>query len=74
MRETQTAMVLRHLREVGSLSPWEALREYGIMRLGARVWDLKRAGHNVVGDWFTHVNRFGRTVRYKVYRLEQEGE
>ena len=38
---TQTDRVLRHLQDYGSISPHEALAEYGIMRLGARIWDLK---------------------------------
>lgn len=41
---TQTDRILRHLREHGSITPLEALREFGCMRLGARIYDLKRAG------------------------------
>lgn len=39
---TQTEKVLRHMKRFGSITPLEAMEEYGIMRLGARIWDLKR--------------------------------
>lgn len=34
---TQTEQVLRHLQDYGSITPVEAMAEYGIMRLGARI-------------------------------------
>lgn len=40
---TQTDLVLAHLR-TAPITPLQALREYGIMRLGARIYDLRRQG------------------------------
>ena len=34
---TQTEMILSHLRECGSISPKEAMDDYGIMRPGAET-------------------------------------
>ena len=34
---TQCEKVLRHLRTFGSITPMEAIQEYGIMRLGGPV-------------------------------------
>lgn len=44
---TQCETVLKHLTERGSITPWEAIQEYRITRLGARIWDLKQAGHPI---------------------------
>ncbi len=41
---TQNDIVLAHLRTSGPITPLQALREYGIMRLGARIYDLRRQG------------------------------
>ena len=41
---TQNEMVLRHLRLRGSITPLEALSKYGIMRLAARIEELRRKG------------------------------
>lgn len=44
---TQTEMILAHLQSGKPITPLEALREYGCFRLGARIWDLKQAGHPI---------------------------
>ena len=73
MYTTQTNQVLRHLRTLGALTQREAMNLYGIMRLGARVYDLRGRGYNIVRDMEGSVNRYGRPVRYAVYRLKEEG-
>lgn len=66
---TQTEQVLRHLQDYGSITPVEAMAEYGIMRLGARIWDLKRQGHVIFTARETGVNRYGEKTAYARYRL-----
>lgn len=43
----QTDRVLAYIEFHGSISDLEALREIGIRRLAARVWDLRAAGHDI---------------------------
>lgn len=45
---TQCEQVLKHLRTRGTLTPIDALNEYGCFRLAARVKDLRDQGHDVV--------------------------
>ena len=47
MTETQTAQILAHLKTGRSITPIDALNEYGCFRLGARIYDLKQDGHNI---------------------------
>ncbi len=61
--KTQTEAVLERLR-AGPLTPLVALQEIGTFRLGARIWDLKQAGHNILTEW----EQKGRK-RYARYRL-----
>lgn len=72
MYTTQTNQVLHHLRTRGRLTQREAMNLYGIMRLGARVYDLRERGYNIVRDMERSVNRYGRPVSYAVYRLKEE--
>lgn len=44
---SQKDIILRHLREIGPITPMEALRLYGCFRLGARIWELKHEGHPI---------------------------
>lgn len=69
---TQSERVLRHLRTFGSITPMEALEEYGIMRLGARCWDLRDAGYPIVTEIVAGKNRFGEPTHYAKYRLEEQ--
>lgn len=50
MTETHSAQILAHLKAGKSITPIDALSEYGCFRLGARVYDLKKDGHNIVKE------------------------
>lgn len=68
---TQNERVLRHLREVGTLTGAQAMQSYGIAHLASRISELREAGVNIIGTTETAKNRYGETVRYMVYRLEE---
>lgn len=68
---TQCDKVLRHLRDFGSITPMEALKEFGCMRLGARIHDLKRAGHDITRTLEAGRNRYGEETRYARYTLRR---
>lgn len=66
---TQTERVLMYMRDFGSVSPVEALRDLGCMRLAARISDLKKKGYVIQRDMVSSSNRYGDEVRYAMYRL-----
>lgn len=69
---TQKTRILSHLYQFGSITPLEALSEYGIMRLASRMSDLKADGvpFHVVTE--KSKNRFGETVHYAKYVIGRE--
>ena len=67
---SQKMKVLRFLQDDGSITPLDALREFGILRLAARIWELRKAGYNIIKVMEKSVNRYGDTVRYARYSLE----
>ena len=69
---TQTEKVLRHLEEFGSITPLEALDQYGIMRLGARIWDLRHMGMAIRSEDVRGQNRFGEPTRYARYIMDNK--
>lgn len=71
---TQCNLILSHLREHGSITPLEAMREYGIMRLGARVWDLKKQGYKIGTSRESGLNRFGESTSYARYTMNPDGD
>ena len=69
---TQCERVLDHMRRFGGLSGWEAMRDYGIMRLPARVFDLKAQGYDVRRTMESSKNRYGEPISYARYYLEEK--
>lgn len=45
---TQNEMLLHHMRVHGSVTTMEAFSKYGVTRLSARIWELRKAGHTIV--------------------------
>lgn len=70
-KTTQNERVLRHLKTYGSITPIEALREYGIMRLASRISDLKKDGYLITKSLKKHINRFGEPTHYAQYSLKE---
>ena len=64
---TQNEMILNHLRENRSITPLEALHKYGCMRLGARVYDLKRMGFKIRKTVEVRKNAAGQEKHYARY-------
>jgi hypothetical protein len=47
---TQNELILAHLKTGKTITPMEALREYGCFRLAGRIYDLKEDGWPIVCD------------------------
>ena len=64
--------VLCYLKEFGSITPLDALRDLGIFRLGARIFDLRERGYMVTTEMVEVKNRWGEFTRIAKYRLEED--
>lgn len=63
--------VLRHLKEYKSITSFEAFTEYGVTRLSAIIFELRKT--NIITDeWIERTNRFGENVRFKKYIYVKE--
>jgi len=69
MKLTQKEKVLRHLQEVGALTPVQAFFDYSIMRLATRIFELKEDGYDIETIMLKSQNKFGEPVRYAQYKL-----
>lgn len=66
---TQKANILNYMKIHGSITPLEALQNFGCMRLAARIHDLREDGHRIVAETAHGVNRDGARVTYTRYKL-----
>ena len=68
----QTERILEYMKKNGSITHLEAQQELGVMRLGARIFDLKAAGVSIKTETAKEENRFGEVTHFARYRLETE--
>ena len=75
MREVQTRLVLDWLRRRGTITQLEAKDELGILRLAARIFDIKNGNGCEPAQIDTRMvevcNRDGETCRVAEYRLAE---
>lgn len=69
---TQNEKILDYMERNGSITPLEAMNELGIMRLGARIFDLKEQGVGIITERVKGENRNGEATTFARYRLEKE--
>lgn len=64
---TQAERIKTHLVQYGAITAHEANDLYGITRLSARVWELRRDGMNIKSRDISVQNRYGDTIRVSQY-------
>ena len=69
---TQTDRILRHMRDVGGITAAEAMSEYGIYRLAARIADLKAMGYDIDREMVSGKNRYGETTTFARYTIKED--
>ena len=62
---TQKERIRKYLDDFGSITPLEAMKDLGIMRLGARIWEMIRDGEPIIKETECSKNRYGQTTRYE---------
>lgn len=60
---SQKDRILNHLKK-RPITGLQAMRLYGCMRLAARIYELRSAGHDIEGRW---IKRAGK--QYAQYKL-----
>lgn len=66
----QLEKVVRHIETFGSITPAEAVSDYGIYRLSAIAYTMKKRGYPVHSTIEHGLNRFGEKTKYARYTIE----
>lgn len=71
-KDLQRTMILNHLESGKGITQLEALREYGVGRLAAVIYDLKhKYEFDIVTEMATVVKASGRTANVARYWLRE---
>lgn len=60
-----------HLKEFGSITSWEAVKEYGILCLPSRIRELKADGYEIYIKKYNRKNRYGKMITCNRYYLKK---
>ena len=71
MKASQNARILAHMK-VAPITSLEALKYAGCLRLGARIFELRDAGHDIVTEIVEVWNSRGERKRVARYKLVKE--
>ena len=69
----QCEMIYKYMLKWGSITPAEAYDNLGIMRLPARIHDMREMGFNIKTERVRRKNRFGKPISFARYRLVENG-
>lgn len=65
--ESQNKMIMGHLRRHKSITALTAINQYNCMRLAARIFDLKEAGHTINKEMI-EISSGKRVARYTLIK------
>ena len=68
-KKSQKEQILAHIEKYGSITPLEAQQFYSCMRLGARIWDLRRDGYDIMSEIVEVPTKNGGKARVAQYRM-----
>ena len=68
--DSQATIILNHLLSGEEINPLEALSKYGIYRLGAVIFNLKKDGYPISTRLHYYERPNGKQGHYAVYKLE----
>ncbi len=71
-KPTQTERILDYIREFGSITQIDALRDLGCMRLASRISDLRKQGYPIESKTEAVKNRYGEKCYIKRYMVREE--
>ena len=72
---TKTKAILMHLEEFGSITSWEAIKEYGATRLSAIIYNLRhRYNLEIISESIEFTDRYGAKSSFAKYILDKKEE
>lgn len=69
MYESQTQQVLRYLETNKIINSFECFMKLQIVDLQHAIYELRKEGYLITDKWITKINKNGKKIKYKEYRL-----
>lgn len=69
---TQRELILQYLNDFGSITPMQAFADLGITKLATRISEMRRDGFDIHVESVQMKNRYGKTVTFAKYSMEDK--
>ena len=69
--ETKQKKIEKHLKDIGSITSWDAILNYGVTRLSHIIWVLRNKGWIIESK---NVTKKDNTSTFAEYKLKAIGE
>ena len=69
---SQYSDLINHLNQNKTITSMEAFQMFGITRLSALIFDLRKDGFNIVTEIQHYKNKYGNTTNYAKYILKED--
>lgn len=69
---TQKDRILKYMKDFGSISALEAMKDLGIMRLASRISEMIAEGVQIEKKYEKGENRYNEPIYYVRYSLSEE--
>lgn len=73
-RPTQCVRIQKYIEDFGSITTLEAFTELGIVRLGARISEMRSRGVPIIGKDEVVKNRYGEKCHIKRYFIKEQDD
>jgi len=71
-RPNQCDRIIEYIKDFGSITTLEAFTELGVVRLGARISELRKNGVKIEDKPETVKNRYGEKCHIKRYYIKEQ--
>lgn len=68
---TQREAIVNYITEFGSITPMDAFADLGITKLATRISEMKKDGLRFKTETVKSKNRYGKTVSFSKYSMEE---
>ncbi|MBQ5825133.1 MAG: helix-turn-helix domain-containing protein [Clostridia bacterium] len=71
-RPTQVTRIAKYIEDFGSITQLQALADIGVMRLPARIAEMRSAGYPIKTEMIPFTNRYGEKGHIAKYSFIEE--
>ena len=69
MYQSQTQAVLKFLELNKTINSFQCFMKLQIVDLQHAIYELRKEGYLITDKWITKINKHGKKIKYKEYRL-----